>query len=264
MITAGVDIGTGSTKAVLLEDGKKILNKKIYNQKGVPQLLSKQILDEALEESNVTFDELDYIASTGYGRYQMEARQIQITDLTTTGKGAAFIYNKPHIILDIGNQSSRALRVNDKGKIQQFKVNERCAAGSGRFIERCSKYLTVPMENVSEVALKSQNPQQISSVCAVLSETEIINHVSLGVPVEDIFMGVLISIADRAGTLLKRVKMDEDIFLTGGLVHLPAMASALEQVLPFKVISKPDGQYAAALGAALLGHQRAERIAATV
>ncbi|MFV2014014.1 MAG: acyl-CoA dehydratase activase [Candidatus Heimdallarchaeota archaeon] len=257
MITLGVDIGTGTTKGVLLEDGSKVLAKDLDVVKGRPDVVATRMMENLLEKAKLESSELNYIASTGYGRYQMEERQIQITDLTTTGRGAKLVYGEPHIILDIGNQSSRALRVNETGRIVQFKVNERCAAGSGRFIERCSKYLTVPMEEVSEIALKADNPQEISSVCAVLSETEIINHVSLGVSVENIFIGVLISIADRAATLLKRVKLDEDIYLTGGLVHLPAMVKALETVIPYKVNVHPDAHYAAAIGAGMLGYQRA-------
>ncbi|MHA2099855.1 MAG: BadF/BadG/BcrA/BcrD ATPase family protein, partial [Candidatus Kariarchaeaceae archaeon] len=158
MITLGIDIGTGTTKGVLMEDGSKILAKDLDIVKGRPNIVATRMMDNLLEQAKVERSELDYIASTGYGRYQMEERQIQITDLTTTGRGANFVYGEPHIILDIGNQSSRALRVNETGKILQFKVNERCAAGSGRFIERCSKYLTVPMEQVSEVALKADKP----------------------------------------------------------------------------------------------------------
>ncbi|MHA2170482.1 MAG: acyl-CoA dehydratase activase [Candidatus Kariarchaeaceae archaeon] len=257
MITAGMDIGTGSTKGVIMEDGEKILHARIDESRGIPAVRATKVLDDLLQEAKLELNDLEYIASTGYGRYQMEQRDIQISDLTTTGRGANHIYDEPRLVLDIGTQSTRALRINEKGKIIQFKMNERCAAGSGRFIERCSKYLVVPMQDVSELALKSEKPQQISSVCAVLSETEIINHVALGVPVEDIFMGVFQSIADRAGTLLKRLKMDSEVFMTGGLVHMAAMQQALKNVLDFEVHLNPQAHYAAAIGAARLGHQRA-------
>lgn len=257
-----MDIGTGSTKAVLLEDGKKIIDKKLVSVKGRPEDISTNLFNEILESNNLNKGDIEYIASTGYGRYQMVERNIQISDLTTTAKGAFYVYKsyKPHLILDIGTQSTRALRINEKGKIIQFKMNERCAAGSGRFIERCSKYLTIPMDQVSDIALKADKPQSISSVCAVLSETEIINHVSQGVSVENIFMGVLLSIADRASTLLKRLKLDSDVFIAGGLVHLPAMQKALKEVLPFDVHFDPLAQYSAAIGAGILGHQRAQKI----
>ena len=250
MISVGLDIGTGSTKGVVLEDGEKILYQNIRQTKGNPTDMANEILQDLLDSSKITKNEVDYIASTGYGRYQAEDRDIQISDLTTTGRGAQYIYGNPALVLDIGTQSTRALRINEKGKIIQFKMNERCAAGSGRFIERCSKYLTIPMENVSAIALKADNPQQISSVCAVLSETEIINHVSLGVSVENIFMGVLLSIADRATTLLKRLKMDSDVYMAGGLVHLGAMQKALADIIDYKVHLDPQAHYAAAIGAA--------------
>ncbi len=262
MITAGIDIGTGSTKGVLLEDNEKIIARAIKPTKGSPGKMATEIFNELLETSKLDKGEVDYIASTGYGRYMMEERQIQISDLTTTGRGAKFIYRdkNPSLILDIGTQSSRAIRVDERGKIIQFKMNERCAAGSGRFIERCSRYLVVPMEKISETAMKSTDPQKISSVCAVLSETEIINHVSQGIPVEDILMGVFMSIADRAGTLLKRVKLDAPVFLAGGLVHMPAMKKALDEVLDQEVISVPEAHFSAAIGAARLGYQRLQKI----
>jgi len=258
MITVGIDIGTGSTKGIVLEDNKKIIGRSLAPTKGTPSDMASRILKEAVENSKLSIDEVDYVASTGYGRYMMEERKIQISDLTTTGRGARFLYEKfnPEFILDIGTQSSRTLKIDERGKIVQFKMNERCAAGSGRFIERCSKYLEIPMEDISETALKGENPQRISSVCAVLSETEIINHVSLGTPVDDILMGVFLSIADRASTLLRRLKMDSDVYLAGGLVHMPAMKKALEEVLDYKVHSNPDAHYAAAIGAARLGYQR--------
>lgn len=261
MITAGIDIGTGSTKGVLLEDGEKILHYTLEESKGFPGERAESVLNTLLEMGKLDLDEVEYIASTGYGRYQMEKRQIQISDLTTTGRGATIVYDNPHLVLDIGTQSTRALRIDDRGKIIQFKMNERCAAGSGRFIERCSKYLVVPLEDISNTALKSKKPQKISSVCAVLSETEIINHVSLGVPVEDIIGGVFQSIADRAGTLLKRVKLDSDVYLAGGLVHMPAMKRALEESLEVPVHLDIMAHYAAALGAAKLGYQRTIKLA---
>ncbi len=262
MITAGIDIGTGSTKGVLLEDNEMIIAQAIHPTKGSPGKMATRILEEMLTNAKLSREEVDYIASTGYGRYMMEERQIQISDLTTTGRGAKFIYDEysPSLILDIGNQSSRAIRIDERGKIVQFKMNERCAAGSGRFIERCSRYLVVPMEKISETAMNSTNPQTISSVCAVLSETEIINHVSQSIPVEDILMGVFLSIADRAGTLLKRVKLDAPVFLAGGLVHMPAMKRALDEVLEHEVISLPEAHFSAALGAARLGFQRLQKL----
>ncbi|MHA2252792.1 MAG: acyl-CoA dehydratase activase [Candidatus Kariarchaeaceae archaeon] len=263
MITAGIDIGTGSTKGVLMEDGSKIITRSIDESKGIPGKRATLLLNQLLGEAKLELNDVDYIASTGYGRYQMEERDIQISDLTTTGRGANHIYKEPRLVLDIGTQSTRALRIDERGKIIQFKMNERCAAGSGRFIERCSKYLVVPMEDVSELAIRAENPQQISSVCAVLSETEIINHVSLGVPVEDIFMGVFLSIADRASTLLKRLKMDSDVYMTGGLVHMRAMQKALKSTLSFDVHLDHQAHYAAAVGAARLGHQRAMKIASS-
>ena len=177
-------------------------------------------------------------------------------------------------MLDIGSQSTRAVALKERGKVRAFKTNDKCAAGSGSFIQRAAKYLQVGIEDVGELALQSKNSQPISSVCAVLAESEIINHVSAGVAIEDILRGIYDSLADRSALLLKRVqsrgRLDASfqtetadpaesagqMVFIGGVATQRGMVKALEDRVGMKVDVPIDCEYVCALGAALLGLKR--------
>ena len=186
----------------------------------------------------------------------MPFRDIQITDLTCGARGAATACPEARFVLDIGAQCSRAIRLRDGGKVKEFHMNEKCAAGSGGFLERAAKYLEVSLADIGPLSLGAARPQAISSVCAVLAETEIINHVSEGVTVENILRGIHNSLADRALSLLKRVGLDGPVAFIGGVAQQEGMVVALRDKLGVPVLVPEGPQFAAALGAALLGRQR--------
>ena len=168
--------------------------------------VAKEVLDLALQGAGLKETDLDYIATTGFGRYNVPFRDVQITDITCVGRGAVFLFPKTRCVLDIGAQSTRALRVSDTGKVREFRTNDKCAAGAGGFIERACKYLEVNIDQVGDLSIQANKPQTISSVCAVLAESEIINHVSNGETIENILRGVHNSLASRALALLKRCR----------------------------------------------------------
>lgn len=256
---AGIDCGTSFTKAVVL-----------YEQDGPPRILGKgrtrsgvktdeaasTALEEALAQAGLKWHQLEYIATTGFGRYGVAFRDIQVTEITTAARGAHFAIPQTTTILDIGGQCTRAIGITETGKVRVFKSNDKCAAGSGMFIQRAAKYLEVPLEDVGELSLRATHPQPISSVCAVLAESEIINHVSAGITVQDILRGIHESLADRAGALLKRVEMKDQLTLIGGVARQAGIARALEDRLKVKVNIPQDCDFVCALGAALLGLKR--------
>jgi predicted CoA-substrate-specific enzyme activase len=162
-------------------------------------------------------------------------------------------------MLDIGSQSTRAANLTDRGKVRAFKTNDKCAAGSGSFIVRAAKYLQIDIEEVGELSLNATNPQPISSVCAVLAESEIINHVSAGVSIEDILRGIHDSLAERAVMLLRRVGPSGELTFIGGVARQRGMIAALETRLGRKVNVPAGSEYVCALGAALLGLKRLEK-----
>ena len=262
MITAGLDLGSGTTKGLLLEDGRRILATAKAPTKGNPAETGRGVLERLVEEVNLLPGELDYLCTTGFARYAFPTRDLQVSDITASGRGAVQLFPGTRHILDVGSQSSRAIGVSETGRVVRFKMNEKCAAGAGRFVDRCSKYLQVPQESMSGLAMASEHPKTVSSVCAVLAETEVINNVADGIPLPDILMGVFLSLASRAHTLMRYVGVQPEVTLVGGLVHSAAMVRAVEQTAGIRINVDPRAEYAAALGAAVLGHARRTKLAA--
>jgi (R)-2-hydroxyacyl-CoA dehydratese activating ATPase len=259
-LVAGIDCGSGFTKAVLVAQngspGSSILGKGRAKSGINMEAAASAALQEALREAGLDRDQLSYVATTGFGRYGVGFRDIQITEITSGARGASYLFPSSRCVLDVGGQSTRAISMDASGKVRTFKTNDKCAAGSGMFIVRAAKYLEITIEDVGRLSLQATNPQPISSVCAVLAESEIINHVSAGVSVENILRGVHDSLADRAVGMLKRVGMAGEVTLIGGVALQSGMVKALEEKLGAKVNVPPDCDYVCALGAALLGHKR--------
>jgi len=278
---AGIDSGSGFTKAVIIRqrqmDRPPVILGRASTRTGADiEKAARTALDEAITNARLKPEELSYVAATGFGRYSIPFRDIQITELTSAARGAYYLNPQASVVLDIGSQSTRAVGLRDAGRVRAFKTNDKCAAGSGSFIQRAAKYLEVSIDEVGELALKSENSQPISSVCAVLAESEIINHVSTGVSIEDILRGIYDSLADRATLLMKRVEVrgriagqgqtdgdksesqnsSGDTMFIGGVATQRGMVRALEERLKAKVEVPNNCQYVCALGAALLGLKR--------
>ena len=256
MLVAGIDIGSGTTKCVLVDDAGAVRGRGQVKTKADFEKVAREVLAAALDAAGFDGEAVAYTATTGLGRYAVPFRDIQITDLTCGARGAATACPEARFVLDIGAQCSRAIRLRDGGKVKEFHMNEKCAAGSGGFLERAAKYLEVSVADIGPLSLGAQRPQAISSVCAVLAETEIINHISEGVTVENILRGIHNSLGDRALSLLKRVGLDGPVAFIGGVAQQEGMVVALRDKLGVPVYVPEGPQFAAALGAALLGRQR--------
>jgi len=258
---AGIDTGSGFTKVVVIAqngpDERPLIISLGMRKTGVNMdQAARAALDDALNNAGLAPEDIGYVAATGFGRYGISFRDIQITEITSGGRGAHYLLPETDLVLDIGSQSTRAMSLGENGKVRAFKTNDKCAAGSGSFIQRAAKYLEVPIEEAGELALRATAPQPISSVCAVLAESEIINLVSTGLGVEDIMRGIYDSLADRAALLLKRVGAGERLVFIGGVAAQRGMVKALEDRLGVPVTVPPDCEYVCALGAALLGLRR--------
>jgi predicted CoA-substrate-specific enzyme activase len=263
MLVAGIDVGSGTTKAVLVDADGAVHGRALLRTRADFEKVTGEVLAAARRDAGATDGDVAYVAATGLGRYAVPCRDIQITDLTCGARGAATLCPATRYVLDIGAQCSRAIKLREGGKVKEFHMNEKCAAGSGGFLERAARYLEVELADVGPLSLGAGQPQPISSVCAVLAESEIINHVSEGVGVENILRGIHDSLADRALSLLKRVGLDGEVTLIGGVALQAGMVAALRDKLgvPVKVPDAP--QFTTALGAALLGLQRFRKLAAT-
>jgi predicted CoA-substrate-specific enzyme activase len=258
--TAAIDLGTGFTKAVILNGGNPIspvVAGRGRVKTGVDlDAAAERALTAAVADAGLAMSDIAYTATTGFGRYGYSGRDIQITDITSAARGAHMLVPQSNVVLDIGNQCTRAIAVTPEGKVRTFKTNDKCAAGSGSFIGRAAKYLQVPLEDVGTIALQAANPQPISSVCAVLAESEIINLVSAGTSIEDILRGIYDSLAERAATLLRRVGLGDRITFIGGVARQAGMVRALEQRLGITVHVPEDSDFVCAVGAAILGQKR--------
>jgi predicted CoA-substrate-specific enzyme activase len=264
MRIAGIDVGSGSTKCVVIDEQGAVQGRGLARTRADFEGVARQALAAACAAAGVAEADIAYVATTGLGRYAVPLRDIQITDLTCGARGAAALFPDTRFVLDIGAQCSRAIKLRDGGKVKEFHMNEKCAAGSGGFLERAALYLEVGVDDIGALSLRAGKPQPISSVCAVLAESEIINHVSEGVAVADILRGIHNSLADRALALLKRVGFggpDATVTFIGGVARQAGMAVALREKLGHPVHIPEEPHFTAALGAALLGLQRHRKLA---
>lgn len=260
IFVAGIDIGAKSTKVIILDEEKRMRGKSMVTTRPDFPGVAKEALDLALRQAGLKEKDLSYIATTGFGRYNVPFRDIQITDITCVGRGAVFLFPKTRCILDIGAQSTRAIRVQENGKVRVFRTNDKCAAGAGGFIERAAKYLEVKIEEVGDLSMASSKPKAISSVCAVLAESEIINHVSSGETVENIMRGVHNSLSSRAIALMKRAGLEEEVTFVGGVARQKGMVKSLGETLKKEINVNEEPDMVGALGAALLALRRLEKI----
>lgn len=259
LIVAGIDVGSRTTRAVILGEGGHILGRGAVPTGALFAHAAEQARNEALREAGAAPEHLSYLATTGYGRYQVPERDLQITEITCHAYGAHFLYPNTRCVLDIGAMNSRAMAVSNGGRVGRFRLNDKCASGAGRFLERIARGLELPLEAIGPRSLESGDPSPISSICAVLAESEVINLVSQETPVEDILQGVHLSISQRIVSLVRQVGAQPEITLTGGVSRNTGMMRALEQILGMPINVGRDAEYAGALGAALFGLERARR-----
>jgi predicted CoA-substrate-specific enzyme activase len=261
MLVAGIDLGSGTTKCVLVDEAGAVRGRSLGKTKADFEQVARDAFEAALADAGASREAVAYVATTGLGRYSVSFRDIQITDLTCGARGAAALFPGTRYVLDIGAQSTRAIRLREGGKVKEFHMNEKCAAGSGGFLERAARYLEVGVEEIGRLSREAKHPHPISSVCAVLAESEIINHVSQGVAVEDILRGIHDSLADRALGMLKRVGLDGEVTFIGGVARQDGMVTAAREKLGVPVNVPDLPEYTTALGAALLGLQRLRKLA---
>lgn len=259
-LVAGIDVGSKTTKAVVLDGDQKVRGESMVRTQIDFPAVARDALDKALAQVEPSHRSVNYIATTGFGRYNVPFRDVQITDITSVARGAIFLFPTANCVLDIGAQSTRAIKVLPSGKVKDFRTNDKCAAGAGGFIERAARYLEIPIEDVGELSMNADQPKTISSVCAVLAESEIINHVSAGETVENIMRGVHNSLASRALSLLRRVGIEDEITFVGGVARQAGMVAALQETLKKKVNVSEKPYMVGALGAALLALNRLQKI----
>lgn len=255
----GIDVGARYTRALVLDGGRRVRGRGLVESGAFFARAAEGAAEAALRGAGLERSDLSYAASTGYGRSQVAWRDLQVTELTCHAAGALHLFPRTRTVIDVGAQNTRVMSITREGRVARFMMNDKCAAGAGRFLERCAAALEVPLGELGVRALTAREPQPISSVCAVLAESEVINLVSQELPVEEILLGVHHSICDRVMTIVHQTGVEPEITLTGGMVHNPAMVRVLADRLGIELNVLPEGEYAGALGAALLGRRRHEK-----
>ena len=271
-IAAGIDIGTGAVKAAVfkVENGQDTwLSRSLLRiRQRDPIELARVAYDNALEDAKLRPEEINYVATTGEGE-SVPFHTGHFYSMTSHARGAIYLDPQSRAALDVGALHGRAISIDKRGKVLAYKMTSQCASGSGQFLENIARYLGIAQEEIGALSRQADNPEVVSSICAVLAETDVINMVSRGISAPNILKGIHLSMAARLSKLLKAVgATDGVVMVTGGLALDNGLVAALEEdishIKDMKVVvrSHPDSIYAGAIGAALWGAFRFERLAA--
>lgn len=256
MITAGIDIGSMTTKIVILKEGS-ILAGIVVNTGVVSKDNALEAFNKALESAGINKSDIHKIVSTDYGRDKFPGSE-RVTEITCHAKGAHYSFPKARTIIDIGGQDSKVISINDSGKVIDFVMNDRCAAGTGKFLQVTAGALNISLQDFSKLSFKSRNPAKISSMCAVFAESEVISLLSEGVNKQDIIAGLNESITSRIAGMVGRVGLISDVVMTGGVAFNEGVVSALKKKLGVEIRISENPQIIGALGAALIAREGLE------
>jgi benzoyl-CoA reductase subunit D len=271
-IAAGIDVGTSTIKAALftVENGQStwLSRFSMRIRQRDPIELSRVAFDQLLEDGKVNEKDVDYVASTGEGE-SIPFHTGHFYSMTTHARGAIFLDREARAALDVGALHGRAISIDERGKVLSYKMTSQCASGSGQFLENIARYLGIAQEEIGALSRQADKPEVVSSICAVLAETDVINMVSRGITAPNILKGIHLSMAARLSKLLKSIGATTGVvMMTGGLALDKGLVAALvEDIANIKdmksiVRSHPDSIYAGAIGAALWGAYRFEKLAA--
>ncbi len=254
-ITAGIDSGSLATKGALLGQAGNILSHEIILTGGKSRQSGETVYRQLLDKAGLSEKNIDYVVTTGYGRENLSFSNKNVTEITCHAAGIYFLFPEVRTILDIGGQDCKAIRVDPDGQVSDFVMNDKCAAGTGRFLEVIAKALEVKLEDLGEISRQTKNEIPISSMCTVFAETEVISLVANDTPIPDIVSGVHNAITDRTVILLNKVGVTEPVAMSGGVALNSGMVADLEKKLGVKLKIAEDPQIVGALGAAVLGQK---------
>ncbi|NNG16216.1 MAG: 2-hydroxyglutaryl-CoA dehydratase [Gemmatimonadales bacterium] len=262
MYTAGIDVGSTYTKAAILGPLGHLMGQAMEPTGFKLAEVAERVLHRATAEAQIPVERVGYVVATGFGRHQVEFADVKVTDLTASARGATFLFPETRTILDVGGQTMKASRLSDDWKVKSFRLNDKCAAGTGAFLEKTARYMGYSTEEIGPLVATSKTSVPISGVCAVFAESEVINHLSEGMAPADIMHGAIVSLVGRSVQLMKRVRMEPEFTLIGGILRFERMVDVVRDELGSEV-NVPGSdlvQFTAALGAAILGQRRLEKL----
>jgi predicted CoA-substrate-specific enzyme activase len=257
MITAGIDIGSRASKAVVLKDGK-ILSSYIGDTGAESVVTSKATMAKTLEGTGLKIEELDYIVATGYGRVLVPFANENISEISCHARGINYYFPSVRTILDMGGQDCKAINVDIEGKVTNFVMNDKCAGGTGRFLEMIADVLGVKLEDIGQLALQSGSAIPFNTICAVFARSEAVAYLRKGVLKPDILAGLNEAISVRCLNLLKRVSIEKDFSISGGIAKNKGMVAKIKEKVGLEPLLAPDPQLAGCLGASLFARDRVQ------
>ena len=255
MLTFGIDIGSTTSKCVVMEDGEKILGTSLLVG-GIGTKSPALAVEQALQSAGISRGDLTSTAATGYGRNRYEDADYHISELSCHALGAHHTFPTVRTIIDIGGQDAKVISLDDKGRMQNFLMNDKCAAGTGRFLDVMANILVVPVNEMAGYCEQAQKPAQISSTCTVFAESEVISQLANGVDMADLIAGICSSVAGRVGNLAKRINIVPDVCMSGGVAQNAGVRNALSESIGCPILFSPRAQLFGAIGAALYAWQK--------
>ncbi|OPX98698.1 MAG: R-phenyllactate dehydratase activator [Syntrophorhabdus sp. PtaB.Bin006] len=258
MLVAGIDIGSITTEALLFDKEKGIVGYTIMQTGADSKKTAEMALKEVLAYPGKSASDISYIVSTGCGRKRATFAKESVTEITCIAKGVNYLFPDARTIIDIGGQDTKVIRVDKRGRVIEFEMNDKCAAGTGRFVEVMAKALNVELDKIGEISLQHKKELTISSICTVFAESEVISLVSEGEELEDILYGIHKAIADRTLGLINRLGgVEEQVIMAGGVAKNIGVVKALEKALDSSIKIHVEPQIVGALGAAILSLEKA-------
>jgi len=253
IIVAGCDVGSLTSKTIIMKN-RKIIGSSIIKSKPRPGDSAELVMAEALASAGISKGDIEYCIGTGYGREKIPFVNEAVSEISCHGKGARWMMPTAETVIDIGGQDCKTMKIDKDGNIGRFTTNDKCASGTGRFLEVMAKVLNVDIDELGKMSLKAKDPVTLASTCTVWAQADVIKYVNSGVPIEDIGAGINTAMAGRVAILVNAVKPEGDIFMTGGVAKNVGVLTTLEKIIGKKIkkTRKADPQMAGAIGAALL------------
>lgn len=260
-VAAGVDVGSTQTKAVVMTEngGRSILARALVDTGANVRKAAENAFVVACHNAGIAPADVGFVVGTGYGRYNISFGNAQLTEISCHARGAHFVCPSTRTVIDMGGQDAKAISVGSDGQVLDFVMNDKCAAGTGRFLANAADVMGIGLDEVGPLSLRATRAVKIATVCTVFVESDILSYLAQGKKAEDILGGVHLAIAKRTLSLARRVPLEPDITMTGGVARNVGMVHALEEVLGTKMQVSPDAQFIGAIGAAVFALEKMDQ-----
>jgi (R)-2-hydroxyacyl-CoA dehydratese activating ATPase len=250
---AGIDIGSTMTKVVIVDDQGRAMASFIGPTGAQHRHLALKVTEEAVTKAGLAFSQLNFIVATGYGRINVPFADKQMTEITCHARGIRSVFPSTHTIIDIGGQDSKGIKLDAEGKVANFIMNDKCAAGTGRFLEVIAETLGIKLTQMGCIALTAKEYAKISNICTVFAEHEVTSRLAEGAAIPEILAGLHVAIAGRVVNMVQHLGMEKDVVVTGGGAKNTGLVKAIAEKVGFDVLVPPEPFITGALGAALIG-----------